>query len=76
MLKSSQHLVLINNYLALSGFQGPCSQDYYSLVVDQVYFENLNTKMRFIMDYNYGINSTNYLSQWTKVKLTWIVVTN
>lgn len=28
------------------------------------------------MDYNYGIDSTNFVSQWTKIKLTWIVVTN
>ena len=69
-------LVLSFNNLAIAGFQGSCTQQYYSLVVDQVTYENNNTKMRITMDYTYTINLTNnYVSQWTKVKLSFIVVT-
>jgi hypothetical protein len=39
---------------ALAGVQAVSQQKYYSLVVDEVYFENSNTKMRFTMDYLYN----------------------
>ncbi len=71
------HLVIYINNIALAGFQGSCTQTYFSLVVDKVLFENSNTKMKVTMDYDYIINSTlntRYTSQWTRVKVTFIVI--
>jgi len=67
-------LVFIYIYLAIAGFQGSCSPKYYALTVDTVIFENFNTKMKFTMDYDYDDGTNKYTSQWTKVKLTYLLV--
>ena len=70
----SQLSVLFDFISAIAGFQGACSQTHYALTVDQIYFENLNTKMRFTMDYVYDNLNVTSTTKWTKVKLTYIVV--
>lgn len=67
-------MVFIFIYLAIAGFQGSCSPKYYALTVDSVIFENFNTKMKFTMDYEFDDGTNKYTSQWTKVKLTYLLV--
>jgi hypothetical protein len=43
-------------------------------MVDQVIFENANTKMRFTMNYQYSNGAISYNTQWTRVKLTYLLV--
>lgn len=57
---------------AIAGFQAPSSQQFYSLVVDQVIFSNGNTQMNVTMNYLYNANGINYQTSWTKVKLSWM----
>ena len=69
----------INDYLgyafALSGFQTPCGQPYYSLSVDKVYFDNQNTRMRVIVNFkNSNLANTGTITSWNMVTYTYIVV--
>ena len=57
---------------AIAGFQGASSQQYFSLVVDQVIFSNGNTQMNFTMDYANPLGS--FTSTWSSVKLSWVAV--
>ena len=60
---------------ALTGFEGPCGQSYYTLAVDKVQFENDNSRMRIVVNYrtnNPGI--TPILTTWTRVTFTYIIV--
>jgi len=58
---------------ALAGFQSAAGQAYYSLVVDQVIFSNGNTLMNFTVDYE-SRASVSYRTIWSKVKLSWLVI--
>jgi hypothetical protein len=71
-----QLLVNLNYYSAIAGFQGSCTQTYFALGVDQVILENSNTKMRFSMNYVYNDGTTTYTSQWTRVKLNYLLVSD
>lgn len=66
----------IHTAFAIAGFQGSCTQTYFALGVDTVYFENSNTKMKFSMNYVYNDNTTTYTSQWTRVKLNYLLVSD
>lgn len=57
---------------AIVGLQTSSGQNFYSVVVDQVVFSNNNRVMRFIMDYNN--NARTVKTQWSKIKLCYIVV--
>ena len=57
---------------AIVGLQTSSGQSFYSVTVDQVVFSNTNRVMRFIMDYNN--NERTVRTQWSKIKLSYIVV--
>jgi hypothetical protein len=59
---------------AIAGFETSCSQGYYSLVVDVVEFQNQNTNMLVTIDFRNP--SFSNLTVWTKVKLTYLVVSS
>ena len=57
---------------AIVGLQTSSGQSFYSVTVDQVVFSNTNRVMRFIMDYNN--NERTVKTEWSKIKLSYIVV--
>ena len=60
---------------ALTAFDGPCGQPYYTLVIDKVEFQNDNTRMRVVVNYRSTIIGVpQVLTRWTKVSYTYIVV--
>ena len=59
---------------AIAGFQASTGQKFYSLVVDNVVFSNSNSIMTFNMDYSYSSTGLNYQTTWTKIKLSYVVV--
>jgi hypothetical protein len=59
---------------ALAGFQAASGQTFYSLVVDQVTFSNGNTLMNFTMSYTHNRDGINYVTSWSKIKLSWLAV--
>lgn len=60
---------------ALSGFQTPCGQPYYTLSIDKVYFDNQNTRMRIIANFKNSISANNgTITSWNLVTFTYIVV--
>lgn len=65
---------LLGYAFAIAGFETSCSQTYYSLMVDVVEFQNENTKMRIVVDFRNP--ELNVLTTWTKVKLTYLVVSS
>lgn len=69
----SQLSVNIYHYSsAIIGMQTSSNQNFYSLIVDQIYLSNSNTVMKFTMDY--FNNDRSVKSQWNKVKLAYILV--
>jgi hypothetical protein len=72
MPTSSQLSVTFYVIQAIVGLQTSSGQNFYSVVVDQVVFSNNNRVMRFIMDYNN--NERTVKTQWSKIKLCYIVV--
>mgnify|MGYP003417380879 CR=1 FL=1 len=75
-LAQFQTVDVLGYAFALSGFQAPCSQPYYTLVVDKVNFENQNTRMRIVVNYlnpsTFGTSTK--ITQWNLVTFTYIVV--
>lgn len=59
---------------AIAGFQASTGQKFYSLVVDSVLFSNGNTIMTFNMDYTWAASGLTYTTTWTKIKLSYVVV--
>jgi len=57
---------------AIAGFQGSSSQQYFSLIVDQVIFSNGNTQMNFTMNYNNPTGT--FATTWSSIKLSWLAV--
>lgn len=58
----------------MAGLQGASGQTFYSMVVDRITFSNGNSQMSFTMDYTYNQNGINYQTTWTKIKLSYVVV--
>ena len=67
-----------NDYLgygfSLSGFETTCTNtaNFFSLVVDEVVFENQNTRMRIVVDFRDPGSGS--ITSWTMVSFTYIVV--
>ena len=59
---------------AIAGFLASSGQLFYSLVVDTVIFSNGNTLMNFTMSYTQNAGGINFVTTWTKVKLSWLAV--
>ena len=59
---------------ALSGFETACtnSANFFSLVIDEVVFENQNTRMRIVVDFRDP--GSGAITVWTMVSFTYIVV--
>jgi hypothetical protein len=57
---------------AITSFQANCGQNYYSLGVDVVEFQNQNTRMRITV--NFRSYSLNIISAWTQASFSYIVV--
>jgi hypothetical protein len=75
-LAQFQTVDVLGYAFALSGFQAPCAQAFYTLVVDKVNFENQNTRMRIVVNYlnpsTFGTSTK--ITQWNLVTFTYIVV--
>ena len=65
-----------NDYLgygfALSGFETACNHNFYALVIDEIVFENQNTRMRIVVDFRDP--GSGAITSWTMVTFTYIVV--
>ena len=59
---------------SLSGFETACtnSANFFSLVVDEVVFENQNSRMRIVVDFRDP--GSGAITSWTMVSFTYIVV--
>jgi hypothetical protein len=57
---------------AIAGLQASSAEQYYSLVVDQILFNNGNTEMNFTMDYNNPTGT--FTTTWSTIKLSWIAI--
>jgi hypothetical protein len=57
---------------AIAGFQAASNQQYYSIVINQVYFSNGNTQMNFSLSYSNPTNT--FQTTWSKITLSWIAV--
>ena len=75
-LAQFQTVDVLGYAFALSGFQAPCSQSYYTLVIDKVNFENQNTRMKIVVNY---LNPSTFetstaITKWKIITFTYIVV--
>ena len=57
---------------ALTGFESSCNNNYYSLVIHKVTFENQNTRMRIVVDFRNPADQS--VTTWTIVSFTYLVV--
>ena len=57
---------------ALSGFETSCSNTFYALVIDDILFENQNTRMKIVVDFRDP--GSGAITSWTMVSFTYIVV--
>jgi hypothetical protein len=57
---------------ALSGFQANCGQQYYSLTVDKVDFQNQNTRLSIVVNFQNPTDGT--VTTWSLVSFTYIIV--
>jgi hypothetical protein len=58
--------------VAIAGFETSCSQTSFSLIVDIVEPQSENTKLKLVIDFRNKAQTN--LTTWTKVKLSYLVV--
>ena len=63
---------VLGSAFALSGFETSCTSPYYSLVVEEIIFQDQNSRMRIVVDFRNPGDGT--VTTWTMVSFTYLVV--